>query len=122
MRANSSEHRDSLPSIDIALLKHAAYIFDGILFYLKCSPLPPTNLALHPASTANSNSNASTRFTLPDEFNSPDLAASDEATEDLSCDSADSDSEDEFTRYFGHDLDHEADDSMDAEDSCSQIW
>jgi len=35
MRAQTNEHRDSLPSIDISLLKHVAYIFDGILFYLQ---------------------------------------------------------------------------------------
>lgn len=35
MRANSNEHRDSLPTIDISLLKHAAYVFDGIMFYLR---------------------------------------------------------------------------------------
>ena len=35
MRTNSNEHRDSLPTIDISLLKHAAYVFDGIMFYLR---------------------------------------------------------------------------------------
>ncbi len=37
LRANTNEHRDSLPTIDISLLKHAAYVFDGIMFYLKCN-------------------------------------------------------------------------------------
>lgn len=37
MRTQSNEHRDSLPNIDISLLKHAAYVFDGIVFYLRCN-------------------------------------------------------------------------------------
>lgn len=35
MRSYTNEHRDSLPSIDISLLKHIAYAFDGFLFYLR---------------------------------------------------------------------------------------
>lgn len=37
MRSQTNEHRDTLPAIDISLLKHVAYVFDGILFYLNSS-------------------------------------------------------------------------------------
>ena len=35
MRSYTNEHRDMLPSIDISLLKHVAYVFDGFMFYLR---------------------------------------------------------------------------------------
>ena len=35
MRAHTNEHRDSLPPVDISLLKHVAYVFDGLFFYMR---------------------------------------------------------------------------------------
>jgi hypothetical protein len=35
MRTYTNEHRDFLPSVDISLLKHVAYAFDGFMFYLR---------------------------------------------------------------------------------------
>lgn len=35
MRSHSSEHRDSLPVLDITALRHIAYVVDGIVFYLR---------------------------------------------------------------------------------------
>ena len=35
MRSESNEHKETLPTIDISLLKHVAYIFDGIMYYLR---------------------------------------------------------------------------------------
>ncbi|XP_055677386.1 E3 ubiquitin-protein ligase hyd isoform X2 [Lutzomyia longipalpis] len=35
MRAHSSEHRDSLPVLDITALRHIAYVLDAIIFYMR---------------------------------------------------------------------------------------
>lgn len=35
MRAHSSEHRDSLPVLDVSALRHIAYVLDGIIFYMR---------------------------------------------------------------------------------------
>lgn len=35
MRSHSSEHRDSLPVLDITALRHIAYVVDGIVFYMR---------------------------------------------------------------------------------------
>ncbi|XP_055902383.1 E3 ubiquitin-protein ligase hyd isoform X2 [Eupeodes corollae] len=35
MRAHTSEHRDSLPVLDITALRHIAYVLDGIIFYMR---------------------------------------------------------------------------------------
>ncbi|XP_035208848.1 E3 ubiquitin-protein ligase UBR5-like isoform X3 [Stegodyphus dumicola] len=35
MRAHNNEHFDSLPSLDINALKHVAYVFDGLIYYIR---------------------------------------------------------------------------------------
>lgn len=35
MRSHSSEHRDSLPVLDVTALRHIAYVVDGIVFYMR---------------------------------------------------------------------------------------
>ncbi|KAK6168099.1 hypothetical protein SNE40_021993 [Patella caerulea] len=35
MRAHSAEHSDSLPIIDIAAMKHVAYVFDALIYYMR---------------------------------------------------------------------------------------
>lgn len=35
MRSHSSEHRDSLPVLDITALRHIAYVLDGMVFYMR---------------------------------------------------------------------------------------
>lgn len=35
MRAHNSEHRDSLPVLDVTALRHIAYVLDSILFYMR---------------------------------------------------------------------------------------
>lgn len=35
MRSHSSEHRDSLPVLDITALRHVAYVIDGIVYYMR---------------------------------------------------------------------------------------
>lgn len=35
MRSHSSEHRDSLPVLDITALRHIAYVIDGIVYYMR---------------------------------------------------------------------------------------
>jgi E3 ubiquitin-protein ligase EDD1 len=35
MRAHNSEHFDSLPILDVASLKHVAYVFDSLIYFIK---------------------------------------------------------------------------------------
>ncbi|GFU25773.1 e3 ubiquitin-protein ligase UBR5 [Nephila pilipes] len=35
MRAHNHEHFDSLPSLDVNALKHIAYVFDGLVYYVR---------------------------------------------------------------------------------------
>ena len=35
MRAHNSEHSDTLPVIDVASLKHIAYVFDCLIYYMR---------------------------------------------------------------------------------------
>ena len=35
MRAHNSEHSDSLPVLDVAALKHIAYVFDALIYYMR---------------------------------------------------------------------------------------
>lgn len=35
MRSHSSEHRDSLPVLDVTALRHIAYVVDGIVYYMR---------------------------------------------------------------------------------------
>jgi E3 ubiquitin-protein ligase EDD1 len=35
MRSHSDEHLDSLPSVDVAALKHVAYVFDALMYYMR---------------------------------------------------------------------------------------
>lgn len=39
MRSHSSEHRDSLPVLDITALRHIAYVVDGIVYYMRSGML-----------------------------------------------------------------------------------
>ncbi|OQR77876.1 E3 ubiquitin-protein ligase UBR5-like [Tropilaelaps mercedesae] len=41
LRAQSSEHLDTLPIIDVASLKHIAYVFDSMIYYLRCGSNGP---------------------------------------------------------------------------------
>lgn len=58
MRAHNGEHLDSLPILDVSALKHVAYVFDALIYYMRSSgssdasendilreglPLPPWN-------------------------------------------------------------------------------
>ena len=38
MRSHHGEHSDSLPVIDITALKHAAYVFDALIYYMRTTP------------------------------------------------------------------------------------
>ena len=35
MRSHNSEHSDSLPIIDVASMKHIAYVFDALIYYMR---------------------------------------------------------------------------------------
>ncbi|XP_076438030.1 E3 ubiquitin-protein ligase UBR5-like isoform X2 [Babylonia areolata] len=38
MRAHNDEHADSLPVIDISALRHSAYVFDALIYYMRTTP------------------------------------------------------------------------------------
>lgn len=38
MRSHNDEHADSLPVIDISALKHSAYVFDALIYYMRTVP------------------------------------------------------------------------------------
>ena len=35
MRAHNSEHSDALPVLDVAAMKHIAYVFDALVYYMR---------------------------------------------------------------------------------------
>ena len=35
MRSHNNEHWDSLPTIDVASLKHMAYVFDALIYFAR---------------------------------------------------------------------------------------
>ena len=35
MRAHNGEHSDSLPVLDVSALKHIAYVFDALIYYMR---------------------------------------------------------------------------------------
>ena len=35
MRAHNGEHSDTLPVIDVSSLKHIAYVFDALIYYMR---------------------------------------------------------------------------------------
>ncbi|XP_066251195.1 E3 ubiquitin-protein ligase hyd isoform X7 [Euwallacea similis] len=39
MRAHNSEHLDSLPILDVSALKHVAYVFDALIYYMRSGML-----------------------------------------------------------------------------------
>lgn len=45
MRTFSNEHRDFTPNIDLASLKHVAYVFDGLMYFLRVFQVSKTTQA-----------------------------------------------------------------------------
>lgn len=39
MRAHNGEHLDSLPILDVSALKHVAYVFDALIYYMRSGTL-----------------------------------------------------------------------------------
>lgn len=35
MRSHNDEHADSLPSLDISSMRHVAYVFDALIYYMR---------------------------------------------------------------------------------------
>lgn len=35
MRSHNDEHADSLPSLDISSMRHVAYVFDSLIYYMR---------------------------------------------------------------------------------------
>lgn len=42
MRAHNGEHRDSLPVLDVSALRHVAYVFDALVYYMRSLSEPIT--------------------------------------------------------------------------------
>jgi len=42
MRAHNAEHLDSLPVLDVSALKHIAYVFDALIYYMRSGIETPT--------------------------------------------------------------------------------
>lgn len=55
MRSHHSEHSDSLPVIDITALKHAAYVFDALIYYMRTTPDSDVEALRDGVSVASSN-------------------------------------------------------------------
>ncbi|XP_076757311.1 E3 ubiquitin-protein ligase hyd isoform X2 [Xylocopa sonorina] len=43
MRAHNAEHRDSLPVLDVSALRHVAYVFDALVYYMRSLSEPMTS-------------------------------------------------------------------------------
>ncbi|XP_066593371.1 E3 ubiquitin-protein ligase UBR5-like isoform X2 [Prorops nasuta] len=43
MRAHNGEHRDSLPVLDVSALRHVAYVFDALVYYMRSLSEPITS-------------------------------------------------------------------------------
>jgi E3 ubiquitin-protein ligase EDD1 len=41
MRAHNAEHLDSLPILDVSALKHIAYVFDALIYYMRSGTESP---------------------------------------------------------------------------------
>ena len=37
MRSHNDEHSGTLPSVDVLALKHVAYVFDAMIYYMKAA-------------------------------------------------------------------------------------
>lgn len=37
MRSHNAEHADSLPVLDVSALRHVAYVFDALIYYMRSS-------------------------------------------------------------------------------------
>lgn len=37
MRSHNAEHADSLPVLDVSALRHIAYVFDALIYYMRSS-------------------------------------------------------------------------------------
>ena len=35
MRSHNDEHADTLPSLDISSMRHVAYVFDALIYYMR---------------------------------------------------------------------------------------
>lgn len=71
MRAHNAEHLDSLPILDVSALKHIAYVFDALIYYMRSGTESPDTEVL--------------RDGLPMEaWNDQDENDNDEADDDLS--------------------------------------
>jgi len=56
MRTHNNEHFDSLPILDVGSLKHVAYVFDSLIYYLRVNNennLHKTPTLLNPSSSSN---------------------------------------------------------------------
>lgn len=47
MRSYNDEHAGSLPSVDVLALKHVAYVFDAIIYYMKSADEDDTDIVIN---------------------------------------------------------------------------
>ncbi len=52
MRAHHSEHSDSLPIMDVSAMRHIAYAFDALIYYMRAGDMSEEN---HASSKDNAN-------------------------------------------------------------------
>ena len=57
MRAHNAEHSDSLPVIDVSAMKHIAYVFDALIYYMRSGTeaIEDASGGVTPSSSAGSN-------------------------------------------------------------------
>lgn len=55
MRSHNAEHADSLPVLDVSALRHVAYVFDALIYYMR-STSDQTTVAEELRDTAANNS------------------------------------------------------------------
>nr|CAD7423599.1 unnamed protein product [Timema monikensis] len=71
MRAHNGEHLDSLPVLDVSALKHIAYVFDALIYYMRSGTESPDTDLLRDG-------------VIVDSWNDQDENDNDEGDEDLS--------------------------------------
>ena len=47
MRSHNDEHAGSLPSVDVLALKHVAYVFDAMVYYMKSTDEDEPDITLN---------------------------------------------------------------------------
>lgn len=84
MRAHSNEHYDSLPALDVASLKHIAYIFDSFVYFVRRG-FPTTNNSHVDSQTDVCSDNLTSNMVSTRSSNASVETAKEESTEIVEC-------------------------------------